>query len=202
MISQYANSPKFVALVSGLTSIFSNAQTLEDWYNVVFNIKTAEGFGLDIWGSILNQGRAFSYIDPDSGDTENVYLKGAQTVSGISYTADQIEEIYRQVLFLKAMSNITNATLASLNQMLQFYYQGRGRVYVINVGTMQIRYVFEFYVNKLEKAIFTSEVMPRPTGVKAFFEYIPKGEYFGFFVGGLTATNQPYAPIDQKVFYR
>ena len=202
MISQYANSPKFVSLVSGLTDIFSNSQTLEDWYNVVFNIKTAEGFGLDIWGLILNQGRAFSYVDPISGDTENVYLKGAQTVGGSSYTSEQIEEIYRQVLFLKAMSNITNATLASLNKMLQFYYQARGRVYVINYGTMKIRYVFEFYVNNLEKAIFTSDIMPRPTGVKSSFEYIPLHEYFGFFVNGLTASNQPYAPIDQKPFYR
>lgn len=202
MISQYANSPKFVSLVSGLTGIFNNAQTMEDWYNIVFNIKTAQGFGLDIWGSILNQGRLFYYTDPNNGTTESVYLKGAQTVDSVSYSAEQIEEIYRQVLFLKAMSNITNATLASLNQMLQFYYQGRGRVYVINYGTMKIRYVYEFYVNKLEKAIFTSDVMPRPTGVLATFEYIPPHEYFGFFVNGLTASNQPYAPIDQKPFYR
>lgn len=202
MISQYANSPKFVSLVNGLTGIFSNAQTLQDWYNVVFNLKTASGYGLDIWGVILNQGRLFYYKDPISGDTESVYLKGAQTVDGVSYTEEQIEEIYRQVLFLKAMSNITNATLASLNQMLQFYYQGRGRVYVIEYGTMEIRYVFEFYVSKLEKAIFTSEVMPKPTGVLASFEYIPPHEYFGFFVNGLTASNQPYAPIDQKPFYR
>lgn len=200
MISQYANSPNFVSLVNGLTGIFSNAQTLEDWYNVVFNLKTASGYGLDIWGAILNQGRLFYYTY--NGSTESVYLKGAQIVDGVSYTEEQIEEIYRQVLFLKAMSNITNVTLASLNQMLQFYYQGRGRAYVIEYGTMKIRYVFEFYVNKLEKAIFTSNVMPKPTGVLASFEYIPQGEYFGFFVNGLTAANQPYAPIDQKPFYR
>lgn len=202
MISQYANSPKFVSLVSGLTGIFNNAKTLEDWYNVVFNLKTASGYGLDIWGSILNQGRLFYYTDPVSGDTESVYLKGAQTVDGVAYSEEQIEEIYRQVLFLKAMANITNATLSSLNQMLQFYYQGRGRAYVYEYDTMEIRYVFEFYVNKLEKAIFTSEIMPKPTGVLASFEYIPLGEYFGFFVSGLSATNQPYAPFDQKTFYR
>lgn len=202
MISQYANSPKFVSLVNGLTGIFNNAQTLQDWYNVVFNLKTATGYGLDIWGLILNQSRLFYYTDPDSGTTESVYLKGSQTVDGVQYSEEQIEEIYRQVLFLKAMANITNATLASLNQMLQFYYQGRGRVYVIEYGTMEIRYVFEFYVNKLEKAIFTSDIMPKPTGVLTSFEYIPLHEYFGFFVDGLNAASQPYAPFDQKTFYR
>ena len=202
MISQYANSPRFVSLVNGLTSIFSNAQTLEDWFNIVYNLKTAKGYGLDIWGSILNQGRLFYYTDPDSGTTETVYLKGTQTVDGVAYSDEEIEEIYRQVLFLKAMSNITNATLASLNQMLQFYYQGRGRAYVYEYDTMEIRYVFEFYINKLEKAIFTSSVMPKPTGVLTSFEYIPLGEYFGFFVSGYQPTNQPYAPFDQKPFYR
>lgn len=202
MISQYANSPKFVALVSGLRNMFSNAKTLGEWFNIVFNIKTATGFGLDIWGEILDQGRLFYYVDIDSGNTESVYLKGAQTVDGVTYTAEQIEDMYRSVLFLKAMSNITNSTLASLNQMLQFYFANRGRVYVIEPDVMHIRYVFEFYVNKLEKAIFTSKIMPKPTGVKAYFEWIPQHEYFGFFVNGLTAENQPYAPIDQKPFYR
>lgn len=202
MISQYANSPKFIALVSGLRNIFSNAKTLGDWFNVVFNLKTATGFGLDIWGEILNQGRLFYYVNPDSGNTESVYLKGAQTVDGVSYTSNQIEELYRSVLFLKAMSNITNSTLASLNQMLQFYFANRGRVYVIEPDVMHIRYVFEFYVSKLEKAIFTSNIMPKPTGVKTYFEWIPIHEYFGFFVNNLTAENQPYAPIDQKPFYR
>ena len=64
MISQYANSPRYLELYNGLTDIFSNAKTLEDWYNVVFNIKTATGFGLDIWGEILNQSRLLHYTNP------------------------------------------------------------------------------------------------------------------------------------------
>lgn len=187
MISQYANSPKFVALVSGLRNMFGNAKTLVEWFNVVFNIKTATGFGLDIWGEILNQGRLFYYKNPISGVTESVYLKGEQTVDGVYYSSEQIEELYRSVLFLKAMSNITNSTLASLNQMLQFYFADRGRVYVIEPDVMHIRYVFEFYVNKLEKAIFTSNIMPKPTGVKAYFDWIPQNEYFGFFVSNPNA---------------
>ena len=68
---------------------------------------------------------------------------------------------------------------------------------------MEIRYVFEFYVSKLEKAIFTTEFLPRPTGVLANFEYIPLGGYFGFFVNGIASpTDQPYAPFDNKPFYR
>lgn len=199
MISQYANSPKYVALYNGLTEMFSNAKLLEDWFNIVYNLKTATGFGLDIWGSILDQGRQFSYID--NGTEKFVFLGGEQTIDGITYDAEYMESMYRTVLFLKALSNITNCTLAGLNNLLQFFYQGRGGVYVINYGVMRIHYTFEFYISAIEKAIFET-VLPSPTGVGVSFEYITLHEYFGFYVDGLSATDQPYAPFDQKTFYR
>lgn len=198
-LSQYANSPKFMALFNGLLDLFNNAKTLEDWYNVVFDIKTATGYGLDIWGKILNVGRSFTY--DNNGVQETIYLSGEQTIDGVHYSDYEVEEAYRQVLLLSAMSNITNATLKSLNNLFQFYYQDRGIAYCINYGTMKIRVVYEFYVNKLEQAIFSSSIFPKPTGVLLSFEYVPNGEYFGFYVNGETPLNQPYAPFDNKPFY-
>lgn len=207
MLSQYANSPKYVAIYNGLCEIFSNAKTMEDWYNVVFNLKTASGYGLDIWGKILNQGRQFSY--EEGGVTQYVFLGGEQTIDGITYSAEYMEEMYRMALFLKALTYITNCTLASLNSLLQYYFRDRinaenkQNVYVINYGTMEIRYVFQFYVSKIEKSIFTSDVMPRPTGVLANFEFVPYGEYMGFFVDNIAdPDDQPYTPFDNKPFYR
>lgn len=201
MISQYANSPKFLSLVNGLKSQFDNATLISDWYRIVYNIKTATGFGLDIWGLILNRGRDFTYIDPDTSAATYIYLKGAQTIDGTPFTAAQIEDTYRTILLLKAMGNITNASIRSLNDMLQFYFQDRGRMYVYEYNTMEIRYVFEFYCNKLEKSIFKSDVMPKPTGVGTSFEYIPKQSYFGFFVSGVAQADQPYTGF-VSTFYR
>lgn len=200
MLSQYANSPKYVTLYNGFTDLFNNASTIEDWFNVVYNINTAEGFGLDMWGKILNQGRQFSY--DDNGTTVNVYLGGEQTIDGITYDAEYMENMYRTVLFLRALSNVTNCTIASLNNLLQFYYKNRGGVYVLEYNPMEIRYVFEFYVSKLEKVIFTTDIMPRPTGVGVSFEFLTLGEYFGFFVNVGEGGSQPYAPFDNKPFYR
>lgn len=199
MISQYANSPVLVKLVDGLKSQFNSAKTIEDWYNIVFNIKTASGYGLDIWGNILNQSRRFTY--DDEGTTVTLFLKGSQTIDGIVYTEEQIEDFYRTILVLKAVSNISDSTTASLNSILQSYFKDRGRIYVLEYATMSIRYVFDFYVSKFEKTIFSSEIMPRPTGVLASFAYIQNGAFFGFFVDGLTPTTQPYAPFDNKAFY-
>ena len=198
-LSQYANSPKFMTIFNGLLDLFNNAKTLEDWFNIVFDIKTAKGFGLDVWGKILNVGRSFTY--DNNGVIESVYLSGAQTIDGISYTDDDIEEAYRQVLLLSAMSNITNATIKSLNDLFMFYYQDRGLAYCLEYGTMQMRVVYEFYVNKLEQAIFSSSIFPKPTGVLLSFEYIPNGDYFGFFIAGEAPTDQPFAPFDNKPFY-
>jgi len=200
MISQYANSPKFVALVDGLRAMFNNAKLISDWYNIVYNIKTAKGFGLDIWGRILNQGRSFMYIDPDSGTETEYYLQGELTVDGTTFSADEVEETYRKVLFMKAISLITNATDKSLNELIQYYFNGR-RCYVIQYDTMKLRYVFEVPVNKLEKSIFTSGLLPKPTGVGATFEYLPKNSYFGFYVNSRAQDNQYWVPFDNKPFY-
>lgn len=200
MISQYANSPKFVALVNSLRGVFNNAKLISDWFNIVYNIKTAKGFGLDIWGKILNQGRNFTYTNQTTGVQTNYYLEGELTVDGTVFSAEEIEEIYRKVLFMKAMSLITNATEKSLNELLQFYFEGR-RVYVIQYDTMKLRYVFEVPVNKLEKSIFTSGLLPKPTGVGATFEYLPKNSYFGFYVNSRAQNDQYWAPFDNKPFY-
>ena len=209
MLSQYANSPVFVKLVNGIKDQLDNSKTLNDWYNIVFNLKTATGFGLDIWGKILNQSRRVSY--DDNGTTVNVYLQGAQTVDGVSYTAEQMEDLYRTVLFFRAFSYITNCTVKSLNELLLFYFNdytsdtesGKNKkiVYVYELGTMSIEVVFRFFINKLEKAIFTSDLFPKPTGVRLQFRYIPNGEWFGFYMSGKTATEQPFSPFDNRPFY-
>lgn len=200
-LSQYANSPKFETLRKELVDIFNQVSTIQSFYDYVFNLKTATGYGLDIWGGILDQDRYFTYYNYGTNQYEVVYLKGGQTVDGIIYSDEEIENMYRLILFLKAMSYISNASIAKLNEMLQFYFEGRGLAYVYEYGTMKIRYVFRFYLSNLEKAIFESDLMPNPTGVLVDFEYLPKGAYFGFFVNGKVATDQPYAPMDQKPFY-
>lgn len=67
MISQYANSERFKRLVDNLRNAFNNAKTFKDWYDIAFNIKTAKGYGLDVWGAILNQSRHFINKEPGDG---------------------------------------------------------------------------------------------------------------------------------------
>lgn len=205
MLAQYANSPTIVKLVTGINEQLNNAKTIEDWYRLVFNLKTAQGYGLDIWGKILNQSRRFKYIDENEQEQE-IYLQGAQTIGGVSYTADQIEEKYRMILFFRSFSYVGNCTLQSLNTMLNFFFLSQLNnenkiVRVIDYGTMAIEAYFSFFVEKLDKAIITSDLFPHPTGVKVNFRFVPNGEWFGFFMSGKSAIEQPFAPFDHKPFY-
>ena len=199
MLSQYANSPKFVKLVEGLKAHISNASTIDEWIRVVYDLKTASGYGLDVWGVILNQGRLLYYTE--NGVEKSVYLKGAQTIGGESYTDEQMEGYYRMLLFFKAFSYVTNSTLKSFNDLLRFYFEDK-MVYVQEIGTMAIELVFEFFPTTLEQIIFASELFPKPTGVSLNFRFIPKGEWFGFFdPEAATPEDQPFAPFNHKPFY-
>lgn len=207
MISQYANSPKYVKLHNGLLKIFNDGDAITNFYNTVVNISTAKGFGLDIWGSIIGQGRSFSY----EGTT--YYLKGEQTIDGIHYTSDEMDEKYRLVLKLKALSNISNFSIASINNLLSVLFSDKTeKAYCLEVpddnpdnprtGTMTIRFVFRFFADKITKAIIET-LAPHPTGVGiSGFEYLPAGEYFGFFTPNKTATEQPWTPLDKGPFYK
>lgn len=137
-----------------------------------------------------------AYTDRD----ETIYLQGAQTVNGVPYTDEQIEDLYRTTLFLKAMQNITNATLQSINSMFLEFFSDKGVCFAYEYDVMKLRVVVGFFTTKIERAIFTN-LLPKPTGVLMGMEFIEPGQYFGHYVAGYTPEEQPYAPLDQKPFY-
>lgn len=183
MLSQYANSPVYVALLNGLKEQFDNSQTLEDWYRIVFNIKTASGYGLDVWGKILNVSR---YVNLQVGEDTIKYLE---------------DPLYRQVLFFKAMSNITNCSVDSLNQLLQFFFSEYNSIcYVVEYEPMKIRYVFEGFIDDYLLAIFRDEkIKPKPVGVGQEIEFIVPDIYFGFAIED--EEQQFYQTFDNGVFW-
>ena len=194
MIAQYANSPVLVKLDNDLKTLFDDSIFTTNWFNVIFNIKTATGYGLDVWGKILNRDRRFVY------DGTEYYLQGAQTIGNVTYTAKQMDNLYRMVLQITAMRYIGNASISSINKILNIVLSSfnYGRAYCYEYGTMQIRYVIEFYADSVFKAIFETLNL-HPTGVLTSFEYLPLGEFFGFNTN--TEEDEPYTPFDNGPFY-
>src|SRR5450631_2175833 len=57
IISQYANSPTLVQMIESMAQYFDPTANLVNFYNNVWNIDSAVGFGLDIWGRIIGVSR-------------------------------------------------------------------------------------------------------------------------------------------------
>ena len=205
IISQYANSPTICRLIQGMNQYIDQSTDFQAFYDFVWNVDTAQGFGLDIWGNIVGVGRYLEipgqskYFGFDVGnedyepfDSAPFYLTDPETE-----TYRLTDDAYRVLILAKAMSNIISCTSPAINRLLQNLFPNRGRCYVLDLGKMSMRYVFEFTLMLYEKAIVTkSGVLPHGTGVGVEFLEVPYPDVFGFDEAGETS-----APFDQGVFF-
>lgn len=174
ILSQYANSPTITALIDYINQWIDPAADIDNFYDVVWNVETAVGFGLDIWGRIVNIPRqititplplylGFSEADPGSYPfNQEPFYNGAPTSSVYSLT----DAAYRVLIMTKALANVSSFTAPSVNRLLQYLFAGRGSCYVLELSPMQIEYVFNFALQPWEAAVLLQpSLMPRPAGV-------------------------------------
>lgn len=204
IISQYANSATIVQLVRNMNTYLDPRADFDAFFDYVWNVESAQGFGLDIWGRIVGISRElvipaaplyFGFKDALPGSypfDDQPFYDGTASATQTYLLAD---DAYRQLILVKALANILATNAPSLNQLLQNMFAGRGRCYVNDLGGMALRYTFEFDLAPYEFAIMTqSGALPRPAGVNAslFQSALP---LFGFSEAGVSA-----APFGQGVF--
>ena len=179
--SQFANSPTICALIENMNEYIDPRADIQAFYDFVWNVNTAESWGLDIWGKIVGVKRSlqitpfaynFGFNTPlDSFKPFNVAPfrnSRANPLQAYSLT----DTAYRKLILTKALANISSTTIPSLNQILNKLFPNRGRCYVQDLGNMAIKYVFEFKLQAYEVAIIeVSGVMPKPAGVRASTQY-------------------------------
>ena len=73
--------------------------------------------------------------------------------------------------------------------ILMNIFGDRGQAYVVDLGGMAIKVVFNFAMSPYEKAIIQSGVFPHPGGVELTMQYINK-QIFGFHGSQLQPFNQ------------
>lgn len=174
IISQYGNSAVISQLIQNMNTYIDPCADIDNFYNFVFDVQTAQGFGLKIWSRIV--GISQSVLNQLPSD----------------FTDDQL----RSFIFLKALSNISYASSPAINQLLQNWMAGRGRCYVNDLGNMMLQYKFEFALKPFEITIIQqSGIFLRPAGVGASIlaEAFP---VFGFKEMGTTWAW----PFNQAVF--
>lgn len=207
IISQYGNSATITQLVYNMNQYLDPRADFDAFYDYVWNVQTAQGFGLDIWGRIVGIKREllvtgdalyFGFNEALPGSypfAEQPFYNGTPPATQ-TYTLG--DDAYRTLILVKALSNISATNARSLNQLLQNLFGARGRCYVNDLGGMSIRYVFEFLLTSYELAIMTqSGAIPRPAGVNASL-FTTNAPVFGFSEAGPGMAPFGQAPFIQE----
>ncbi len=203
IVSQYGTSPTLTQLISNMNGYIDPSADLDAFYSVVWDIDTAIGFGLDIWGKIVGVGRTLQVPVSQSmlgfkeaGDPNyQPFGQAPFYFAPASQAYILSDDAYRTLILAKAMANISVCTAPSYNQLLQNLFAGRGRCYVIDLGGMQLQYTFEFYLQPWELAIITqSGALPRPAGVEMHILQMDVAQTLGFSEAGI------YQPFGQGTF--
>lgn len=178
LLWQYNNAPALRALILQKQDWYKTHQ--EDfwnyWYNCVFNLDSADDFGLTVWGEILDFPRQVKSVD------------GSLHV----LTTEQ----YRTVLKGQMLKFNMGVTAPEVNKWLSVVFGAQGKAYCLdNLDMTAIPFVFE--QNPSDEILWllaNVDFLPRPAGVGYEVRLIGQ-DIFGFNGSGLQT-------FDNGVFYK
>lgn len=212
-MKQFANSATLLALLEDFDQWVDLTKFSADFLSYVWDISTAQGFGLDIWGRILGQSR-YLQIQQTPGDNfgfnigaapgtqwqpwSQAPFYGGAAAGTVSFPLQ--DAYYRQLLLVKAAANIASSDCPSINALMRSMFGSRGRCYVgYDIAKpMHIGYHFEFFPTPVEKSIIESGLFPQPAGTTAQYIYeVINFVPFGFAGSNTGANPKAVAPWSQ-----
>lgn len=197
ILSQYSASPHILDLTQGFALRIDPAPDIDLFFEKVFDIDTAQGWGLDNWGRILGVPRG---VQVATVDWFGYYGSQLQPWNNAPFFNDQqatnnyplTDEAYRKLLLYKAAANIGTADAASINRLLSQIFPTFD--HVVDNLDMSIRAVFNDYLEPVEVGILnTYGALNKGAGVQWVYLSVNPNEVFGF-------DNSGFQPFDQGVF--
>ena len=187
ILRQYVGAEKLIAWLELMAQEISISDFLDSFYDNVWNLDTANTFGLNIWGKIVDLSRTLSYsasdeffgfqealIEGETTSTDPQPFGQAPFYSAKYNSSGQVvltDDYYRKAIYMKAMANITNCTVPNLNAMLMYMFSGSGNAYVQQDGANAMSYNFEFTPSDMDLAIMQSGIVPKPSGAVISYIY-------------------------------
>jgi hypothetical protein len=173
--SEYANSPTLVQLIENVDTYLDQQANIDAFYDDVWNVATAQGYGLDVWGRIVgvtrvlqvSAGEWLGFKEANDGTVETPFgiapLYAGQPATGNYALTD---DAFRTLIYAKALANICNGSIPAINNILMTLFGSQGNAYVTDLGGMAMTYTFNFQLSPVDFAIVAqSGVLPRPSGV-------------------------------------
>lgn len=218
---QFGNAPRLGKLIQNDVDFYNKNVKgfIEDFYNDVFNLKTANSFGLNVWGDILNAKRpvippmnysldtdnVLRLYNPDTGKWHSFWLTGNTNALTIEKSpADNItlypsqldDEQYRLCLLARIFLLRSNMSIKDINKYLSIMFDGREVVATDNLD-MTISIKFGYQPSDTELMLITSDTFaPRPAGVFLNYGIDLKTNVFGFD----EAQKKTWATNDPETF--
>lgn len=172
ILSQYANSPVLVALLRRLNDAIDQGANIDAFYTNVWNIRSATGYGLDVWGRIVGVNRVLRVPKGgtlgwrEAGDAESFGTGIWAGRGSLTNNYALSDDAFRRLVLAKAALNITDGSIPAINRALMTLFPDHGNCYVRDDGGMAMTYVFGATLSPLELAIVSqSGVLPKPAGV-------------------------------------
>lgn len=150
IISQYANSPVILRLIQNFDIYVDPTANINAFYNMLWNVDTAQGYGLDVWGRIVGvtrtlqvaQGRWLGFKESTTVNSDpfnqSPFYFGATLTNNFLLS----DAAFRLLIFAKALANISDGSIPSINMLLMNLFPGRGNAYVGD-GLFGKRFGFE-----------------------------------------------------------
>lgn len=178
ILSQYANSPTLLALLTAMNAEIDPSVNIDAMYTNMWNINTATGYGLDVWGRIVGVSRfveltvpVFPLANAFGFNSAALFTMGyTPFYSGATVSNNYLltDNDFRTVILVKALSNIIRATPQAYNRLLTILFAGQGMTYAIDGLDMSMRFTFNFLLSPINLAIIKqSGILALPTGVRA-----------------------------------
>ncbi len=190
VLSQYANSPTLMGMLESLDGAIDQTANFNAFFDDVWNVDSAWGYGLDVWGRIVGIARVlqvenqpiFGFAEAAAaGNTLVVGFGQGMFYAGVVPTSNYAldDESFRRLILAKAASNICDDSIQSINKILLMLFPYRGNCWVSDNPTPQYFGFAETGVGGgalgfNQGEFYTGETLPRMTMTYNFaFELSP-----------------------------
>lgn len=173
LLWQHNDAPKLTALVAAKQEWYDTNldAAVQDWVRDVFDLRTANEFGLRVWSIVL--GLPLQVVLPATnkpnfgfGTFNRNFNRGNFASASGAQSALSAREA-RQLLQLRYFQLVTRPTTLDINRMLAFVFKGQGSVFVNDSLDMRfVTYTFGFQPGtQFIELCSYYDVLPRPAAV-------------------------------------
>ena len=194
--SQYSDSPHIKGVIQNFYSHIDPKSDIDLIYDKMINIYTAEGYGLDVWGRIVGISREYVAVDDQYDylgfDNRPYNMDRIETFNNAPFykivngKIQLQDDAYRTYILIKALLNISNVSLNSLNYIFSKLFKDTD-VKILHVNTMTLRFLVVGEFSEAQKgAVQNIDWLPAGVGLQYYHVITPT---LGFKGSGLETFN-------------